>query len=61
MAKIIFTQENGIPTIRVEGVKGNKCLDLTKDLEEQLGQTDAKLTTPEFFEERENKIYETNN
>ena len=50
--KIIITiDEEGNPSIDVNGVKGKACLDLTKQLEEALG-TVTKRTEKEAMKER---------
>lgn len=49
--KIIITfDEVGNPTIEVQGVKGKKCLELTKPLEDALGVVQSRQKKPEFYQ-----------
>ena len=41
---------DGEITIKVKGAEGDKCLDLTKDLEEALGLVTAREKTSEFYQ-----------
>ncbi len=40
---------DGHATIHVQGVKGARCLDLTKALEAELGTVTSRMKTEEFF------------
>jgi hypothetical protein len=40
-------------SIKVEGVPGKKCLDITKTLEEAMGLVVSREKTTEFFEAEE--------
>lgn len=54
---IIFDIDlNGNITITVEGVKGQSCTDLTKQLEEALGVVLDQQHTSEYYLEEENKL-----
>lgn len=44
----IIIGESGAVSVQVSGVKGGKCLDLTKDLEEALGVVVSRDKTGEF-------------
>jgi hypothetical protein len=47
----VIIEKNGTVRIQVRGVKGQACLDLTKDLEEALGgQVELREMTPEAYE-----------
>lgn len=41
---------DGKVSLKVFGVKGDDCLDLTKDLEEALGEVTERERTAEFYE-----------
>jgi hypothetical protein len=44
---------DGTVTINVRGSKGRSCLDLTKDLEESLGEVLNREKKPAFYEEED--------
>jgi hypothetical protein len=49
--------KDGEVQIQVRGVKGQKCLEITKELEEALGgEILARVMTPEALEEPDQKI-----
>jgi hypothetical protein len=48
----IVINENGETTIRVRGVHGAECRDVTKELEEQLGTLRERELTGEYYESR---------
>jgi len=52
----IFIDKDGTVRLQVRGVKGEACLDLTKDLEEALGGIvlDREMT-PEAYEQSQRK------
>jgi hypothetical protein len=47
---IILIDKEGNPSIEVEGVKGKKCLDLTKELEDILGVVKTRTPKKEMAE-----------
>lgn len=47
---IVIIDQEGQPSIEVNGVKGKSCYDLTKDLEKSLGQPMKDSKTREFYE-----------
>lgn len=52
MAKIIVTiQPNGKVQMHVEKVPGDKCLKITKQIEDRLGQVTNKQMTSEFYQQ----------
>jgi hypothetical protein len=47
----VIIEKDGTVRIQVRGVKGEACLDLTKDLEAALGgQVEVREMTPEAYE-----------
>jgi hypothetical protein len=51
MHRIIFTIPlHGNPTLKVEGVKGTKCKDITSALEKALGKVVKDEATPDMNE-----------
>ena len=46
----IMIDNTGAVTVHVNGVKGGKCVDLTKDLEEALGVVVSRDKTGEFYQ-----------
>ena len=57
MAEIsIEIKPNGEVELKVDGVKGASCMDLTKFLEEALGEVVDRQHTSEYFE---NEVTET--
>jgi hypothetical protein len=42
---------DGAVTFEVKGVKGADCLELTKDIEEELGVVVSREKTSEYYEE----------
>jgi len=47
---IILIDKEGNPSIEVEGIKGKKCLDLTKELEGILGVVKTRTPKKEMAE-----------
>ncbi len=53
----ITIDKNGKVEIHVRGIKGDVCLEITKDLEEALGgQIELRQMTPESLETNPNPI-----
>ena len=51
MNKIIVKfDEEGNPSINVNGIKGKSCQDVTKFLEKELGKTISDTKTREYYE-----------
>jgi len=50
---------DGTIKLEVSGVKGKKCLDLTKELEKELGLVVDVQKTGEYYEAVETEIVET--
>ena len=51
--KYIITQDGTVEE-RVEGVKGNKCEQLTKDIEDALGTVTNRIHKPEYYTSQDN-------
>ncbi len=51
---IIEFDKDGMPTVKVEGVKGSGCKALTNDIEAALGKTTKTVKTREYNERPEN-------
>lgn len=49
----IEISNDGEVTIHVQGVKGKKCMDLTRELEESLGVVTAREMKSSFYEQEE--------
>lgn len=50
--EIDFTiDDDGNVTFEVKGVKGKKCLDITKDIEEALGVVKTREHTGEYYQQ----------
>ncbi|MBP2634843.1 MAG: hypothetical protein H6Q72_750 [Firmicutes bacterium] len=47
----ITIDATGQVSIKVAGAKGGKCLDITKPIEEALGQVKVREMSPEFYEQ----------
>lgn len=47
----ITIDANGKVNIKVAGAKGGKCLDITKPIEEALGEVKVREMTPEYYEQ----------
>jgi hypothetical protein len=52
----VTIDENGQVQIRVIGIKGEACLDITRPLEQALGGQLTRQMTPEALEEPANPI-----
>ena len=48
----IQVDRDGNVSVHVEGVKGDECLRITKDLEEALGAVTDRSYSAEYFEEQ---------
>ena len=47
-------RQDGIVEERVDGVKGDVCENLTKDLEAKLGDLTRRIHTSEYYQKKEN-------
>lgn len=47
----ITIDADGQVKIKVAGAKGGKCLDITKPIEEALGDVKVREMTPEYYEQ----------
>lgn len=47
----ITIDAHGKVSIKVAGVKGGKCLDITKPLEDALGEVTVREMTSEYYEQ----------
>jgi|ETNmetMinimDraft_26_1059896.scaffolds.fasta_scaffold56795_3 hypothetical protein len=47
----IEIRPDGQAVVHVQGVKGNQCIELTKFLEEGLGEVVSREETAEYFEQ----------
>mgnify|MGYP001590214294 CR=1 FL=1 len=52
----VFIHPDGSVELQVKGVKGKKCLDLTKDLEQALGEVKERKLTSEYYQKAEQHI-----
>ena len=50
MQEVTITFVGGKATIKVNGIKGGDCKNVTKALEKALGVTTKSTPTPEFYE-----------
>ena len=56
----VFLQPDGTVKVEVRGVKGQKCLALTEDIEKLLGgQVIAREKTPEYDEQEQATVTES--
>lgn len=52
MEKItVEISKEGITTVSVTGVKGKRCVELTEELERELGQVSSEAKTSEYYEQ----------
>ena len=52
MEKIIVEiSKEGVTTVSVVGVKGKRCIEMTADLERELGEISETSTTSEYYEQ----------
>ena len=58
---IITIAPNGKTTVKVEGVKGNSCTDLTEDLLKKLGETTSTTKTREYNEQLQTQDVQNRN
>lgn len=55
----VYVRPDGTVRVEVRGVKGQKCLDLTKGIEELLGaQITEREQTDEFYAQEEQAVRE---
>jgi hypothetical protein len=52
---------DGSIKIEVKGMKGGKCVDLTKELEEELGVVTTREYTSEYYQQEEQQRIRLNN
>jgi len=52
----VFIHPDGTVELQVKGVKGKKCLDLTKNLEQALGEVKERKLTNEYYQTEEQHI-----
>lgn len=58
----IKIDEKGKVYLDVSGANGNKCVELTKELEKLLGEIEERTFKPEYYDEtKETDNYLTNN
>lgn len=50
----ITISETGEIEVKVEGINGPKCIELTKELEDQLGDIISKEKTSSYYKQEEN-------
>ena len=53
---IITIGPDGNVNLKVEGVAGKDCLDLTKFLEEELGEVTERVHTSEYYQEEQEGV-----
>ena len=59
--KIKFTiRQDGLVTEEVFGAVGNECQDITKSIEEKLGNVTYVETKPEYYQSQENVTLQYN-
>lgn len=51
----ISISETGEVSINVQGAKGSKCLDLTKELEDVIGTVTFREKKSSFYEQQDNE------
>lgn len=56
----IMIGEMGAVTVHVNGVKGSKCMDLTKDIEEALGVVVSRDKTGEYYQVEQSEVGKLN-
>lgn len=56
----IIIDKNGKIDIEVKGVKGHSCKELTRDLEEALGEVEKRTCKTEYYQCEENSQAEEN-
>jgi len=47
----VIIEKGGVVNIKVKGIKGMACLDLTKPIEDALGQVQTRTQTAEYYEQ----------
>ncbi len=52
----ITIEKDGTTRIRVLGVQGAHCLELTREIEERLGEVVNRTFTTEYYEESERRL-----
>jgi len=52
----VFIHPDGTVELQVKWVKGKKCLDLTKNLEQALGEVKERKLTNEYYQTEEQHI-----
>lgn len=52
MQQVEIIIEGGSPTVKVRGCKGKACKDLTKGVEQALGDVQETTATAEFYEKQ---------
>ena len=57
----IIIDADGKVNIKVNGVKGPTCEDLTKNLEEAIGEVEKRDYTSDYYENETEKSYNRNN
>lgn len=53
--KIVIRIKNGNVNIATQGIKGQSCKDITKNLENALGIISSEKLTDEYYEENNNQ------
>lgn len=56
---IVEIDEDGNATIEVRGVKGRRCLALTKELEDALGTMISQTKTRDYYEQERTAVRQT--
>ena len=59
--KLKFTiRQDGLVTEEVFGAVGNECQDITKSIEDKLGNVTYVETKPEYYQSQENVTFQHN-
>ena len=49
MEQLLVTIKDGNVVVEVEGIKGNRCLELTQAIENLIGKVDTRFAKNEFY------------
>jgi hypothetical protein len=52
----IIIEPDGTTRIHVKGIRGARCLDVTRRIEEELGEVIDRKHTPEYYEESDQLV-----
>jgi hypothetical protein len=52
----IVIEPDGTTRIHVKGIRGPRCLDVTREIEEELGEVIDRKYTPEYYDESDQLV-----